>query len=140
MTAGRTQRGFTLLEVMVAVAVMSIGIVGALQLFSGSLRLVGEADRQTRALVLGRSLVDEAMWRAILEEGTTTGEEGEYRWALTTRPIERELIGMTETIDDLTEQGGELGLWEIVAEVTWLGPVGEKTIVLETARIGQEEL
>jgi general secretion pathway protein I len=136
----RRQLGFTLLEVMVAVAVMSIGIVGALQLFSGSLRLVNEADRQTRALVLGRSLVDEALWRSILEEGTQSGEEGEYRWSLTTRPIQRELVGMTENIDDLTEQAGELGLWEIVAEVTWLGPAGEKTIVLETARIGEEQL
>jgi len=136
----RLQKGFTLLEVMVAVAVMSMGIVGALQLFSGSLRLAGEADRQTRAMVLGRSLIDEALWRSILEEGTQTGQEGEYTWTVTTRPIQRELVGMTESLDDLTEQAGELGLWEIVAEVTWLGPVGEKTIVLETARIGEEQL
>lgn len=122
-----------------AVAVMSIGIVGALQLFSGSLRLAGEADRQTRAMVLGRSLIDEAMWRAILEEGTQTGQEGEYSWSLTTRPIDRSLVGMTETIDEKAESPGDLGLWEIVAEISWLGPIGEKTIVLETARIGEED-
>ena len=52
-------RGFTLLEVVIAAAVMAVGVAAALELFTGSLRLAGASTRQTDALVLARSLIDE---------------------------------------------------------------------------------
>lgn len=134
----RRRRGFTLLEVTVAVAVMAIGIVGALELFTGSMKLAGEVDHQTKAMVLARSLVDEAMWPTKLQEETRTGSEGQFTWTLETRAIDRQLVGSEETLDDkLHDAEGELILWQLTAEVRWLGTNGEKSIVLQSARIGE---
>lgn len=129
------QRGFTLLEVMIAAAIMAMGIVAALELFGGSLRLAGNAERQSAATVLARSLVDEELWRDILEVNERSGTEGEFSWRVATHPIERELVSPDEQpeLHDLTE---ELGLWLIEAEVSWSAASGEKSIYFETARIG----
>lgn len=136
---GRRRRGFTLLEVTVAVAVMGIGIVGALELFTGSMKLAGEVDNQTKALVLARSLVDEAMWRTELEEETRSGSEGKFNWTLEARPIERQLVGLDEEGDDgLRDADGELGLWQLSAEVRWLGTRGEKSVLIQSARIAEK--
>jgi len=129
------QRGFTLLEVMIATAIMAVGIVGALELFSGSLRLAGDASRQSQATVLARALIDEELWRDVLENNQRSGTEGEYSWTVVTQPVERELIGRDED-PDLHDVANEMGLWLIEAEVSWEGPSGRKALVLETARIG----
>jgi len=131
------QRGFTLLEVMIATAIMAMGIVGALELFSGSLRLAGDAERQSRATVLARSLVDEELWRDVLEDGERSGTEDRFSWSVATHPIDRELVGRDEDQGELHDVTGELGLWRIEAEVRWEAPAGQKSLVLETARIGQ---
>lgn len=131
------QRGFTLLEVLIATSIMAIGIVGALELFSGSLRLAGNAGQQSHAVVLARSLIDEELWRDVLEENQRAGTEGPYSWIVATHPVDRELVSRDEQDDEFHEATGELGLWLIQAEVGWESAGGAKRIRLETARIGQ---
>ncbi len=129
--------GFTLLEVMLATAIMSIGIVSALELFGGSMRLAGSSARQTEALVLARSLVDEALWRGGLSEDLTRGKEGDYSWALEVRAIDRQLIGFTDTDEFGFEDDGDYELREIRATVTWGRTGGEKSVELVTARLAE---
>ena len=133
----RLQKGFTLLEVMIAASIMSIGIVAALELFGGSMNLAGDADKQSKATVLANALIDEELWRDVLETNERNGSEGQFDWKVITQPIERELIGEKEDKSDLHKATGELGLWLIQAEVRWQAPLGEKSILLETARIGE---
>lgn len=135
----KEQRGFTLLEVMIAVAIMSVGIVGALELFSGSMKLAGDASHQSRASILARSLVDEELWRNLLEDGERSGTEGLYNWTVVTHPVDRELLGRNEKENKGFHEvaNGELGLWKIEAEVRWEGLGGEKSLAFETARIGR---
>jgi general secretion pathway protein I len=133
----RGQRGFTLLEVLIAAAVMSVGIVSALQLFSGSMNLAGNAGKQSKAAVLAQALVDEELWRDVLENNERSGTEGEFNWSVVTHPIDRELVSPDEVDDNLEPVTGELGLWLIEAEVRWETPTGTKSMVFETARIAE---
>jgi prepilin-type N-terminal cleavage/methylation domain-containing protein len=133
----RGQRGFTLLEVLIAAAVMSVGIVSALQLFTGSMNLAGNAGKQSKAAVLAQALVDEELWRDVLENNERSGTEGEFTWRVVTHPIDRELVSPDEVDDNLEPVTGELGLWLIEAEVSWETPRGSKSLVFETARIGE---
>lgn len=133
----KREHGFTLLEVMIATSIMAIGIVGALELFSGSLKLAGDADHQSKATVLARSLVDEELWRDVLEDSVRSGSEGGFSWSVTTHPVERELLGREEDPGEFEDLNGELGLWLIQAEVSWEAPQGQKSVSLETARVGQ---
>jgi general secretion pathway protein I len=138
VAARRGERGFTMLEVTIATAIMAMGIVGALQLFSGSIKLAGDADRQSKAVVLARSLVDEELWRDVLEANTRNGTEGLFSWTVVTQPTDREMIGRREADQaELHEATGEMGLWSIEAEVRWETPSGEKSFLLETARLGE---
>jgi type II secretion system protein I len=73
--------GFTLLEVIVALAILGAGLLGLLELLSGSLRLSGGARDVTAASVYASQRLEEALLAPRLEEGVETGLFGEnYRW------------------------------------------------------------
>jgi prepilin-type N-terminal cleavage/methylation domain-containing protein len=52
--------GFSLLEVIVALAILGIAIAALMQLFSGSLNTVRKAETHSKALVYARGIMDEA--------------------------------------------------------------------------------
>ena len=58
MTGRRRARGFTLLEVAVAMAILAAGVVTCLQIFTGSLRLQQRSSRQLRVALAARSSMD----------------------------------------------------------------------------------
>ena len=71
--------GFTLLEVLVALVVVSTTVVAALQLFGGGLRLARTAgDHAEAALLASAKLAD--LEPGALTEGQVDGTEGPYRW------------------------------------------------------------
>lgn len=75
----RRDGGFTLLEVLVALIVLSVAVVAALQLFGGGLRLArASADHLDATLVAAAKLSELTL--EPLEEGITDGTEGDYRW------------------------------------------------------------
>lgn len=69
--------GFTLLEVMVAMAILSLAVVAAIQLSSQALRLLKVTGDHQQAVLLADQLV-----RLIEpnEEGVETGQEGSFVW------------------------------------------------------------
>ena len=131
------QNGFTLMEVLIATSVAAIGIVAVLELFSGSTRLAGASFDQTFALAVGRSVMDQALWRVDLDEGTERGEVEEYQWTREVNSIDPKLGRRDD--DDLGEQEEEsedFELKEILVVVSWTNAGGvEKEIQLSTARI-----
>ena len=133
----RGSRGFTLLEVLLATAIMSIGIVSALELFSGSMHLAGASSQQTHALVVARSVMDAALWRAELFEDVEVGEVDGYEWVRSTRYIDRQLLSFEEQDQGTfgVETDVEFELMEILVEVNWDSPRGRKQVRLETAKL-----
>ena len=55
------QRGFTLLEIMVALAIMAVALVTVMQLFSGALRSAKTSYDYTLAVVGAKEKMDEAI-------------------------------------------------------------------------------
>jgi type IV pilus assembly protein PilV len=49
----RTQRGFTMVEVLVAMAIMAVGLIGILAMQKGALQASGYSRRAAEAAVLG---------------------------------------------------------------------------------------
>ena len=87
VTRGRTQRprlataGFTLLEVLVALAIFAAGVLAIIDLFSGSLRLSEGARDVSAAQVYASQRMEEALLAPNPEPGVESGEFGEkYRW------------------------------------------------------------
>ncbi len=77
--------GFTLLEVLVALAILSLAVVTAIQLFAGGLRLLRLAGEHERAA----SIADQKL-REVQEftEGQESGTEGEFSWERSVRIAE----------------------------------------------------
>jgi general secretion pathway protein I len=87
------ERGFTLLEVIVAMALFAAGIVAISMLFTGSLRLSGGARDASAAAIYARQRMEEALLAPNPVGGTEQGAFGEgYRWQLETSfaPVEEE--------------------------------------------------
>lgn len=127
-------RGFTLLEVMVSVAISAIAIVGVLELFSGSTRLARLSVHHSEALIFARSLLDGRLFRTEIEDGEEQGSEGAFRYHVRIEPMEPTL-GVGAEDDAAEYEPDEYELKRIDVVVSWDTPAGEKSIALSSARV-----
>jgi general secretion pathway protein I len=81
----RPDSGFTLLEVLVALAILAAGLLGIIEMLSGSLRLSGGARDVNAASVYASQRLEEALLAPKPLEGEESGLFGEkYRWTMRT--------------------------------------------------------
>lgn len=99
----RTSFGFTLLEVMVALAVMSIVLVSVYRMHSQSLTMNTAARFYTQAPLLAQAKMAE---RIALSSGAFAQDSGDfgeqfpgYSWTATTADVSSEILG--EVAEDL---------------------------------------
>lgn len=76
------QRGFTLLEVIVALVVTSLFLVMLMPAMLGGLNRVELDARKTRALHLARSKMEWVSSYPGIDPGATQGIEGEFAWEI----------------------------------------------------------
>jgi general secretion pathway protein I len=75
--------GFTLLEIVVAMAIVGLGVVTLLEIFSQGLRLGSKSSVNTEAMAYGRQVMDEVLARPALEQGPSQGSfRDRARWQL----------------------------------------------------------
>lgn len=78
------QRGYTLIEVIVAFAILALGLTLLLGTLSGAAQQVRWADEAGRAALHAQSLLDQTGVGEALQRGHHDGdfEDGRYRWSL----------------------------------------------------------
>jgi len=90
------RRSFTLVEVLVALSVISIGAITLADSFNVSLRAKSYAEKETVALFLLQQKASEIISGPILETGVFKGTFGNaypvYRWEASLIPLERDLV------------------------------------------------
>jgi len=103
------ERGFTLLEVLVALAILSLAVVAVIQSFAQSLRLLKLSGDHQRAMLLADQKVREVL---VPEEQREHGEEAGFRWERVIRPVEA---------GELTPPSGppRWRVFEIAVRVIW---------------------
>lgn len=84
----RRQRGFTLIEVIIAFALLALALTLLLGTLSGAARQVRGADEVGRATLHAQSLLAQLGVGEVLEPGQTEGEleGGRYHWSLQVAP------------------------------------------------------
>jgi general secretion pathway protein I len=102
--------GFTLLEVLVALAILSIAVVASIQGFAQGLRLLKLSGDNQRAILLADQKAREVVEP---EEGRDEGVEGDFRWERTTT-----LLPAPELVPP---SGGDSNwrVWQIAVRVLW---------------------
>lgn len=122
--------GFTLLEVLVALVILSTTVVAALQLFGGGLRLARAAgDHTDAALLASAKLAD--LGPSPLTEGTEEGMEGPYRW---TRRVT--LAPSLLPVEPDTPEAITIRLARVNVEIRWGQGRRFELTTLRTWRIG----
>jgi type IV pilus modification protein PilV len=131
----RTPHGFTLLEIMVALAILATGIVAVLELFGGSLRLGSKASQRTQAVIYAQNVMDRVLAKERLEDGENSGEfPGGYRWQARIQevhPPEED----TKRLQSNRQQATDFfHLKEIEVGVFWSEGVGQQSYLLRSLR------
>ncbi|OGW06649.1 MAG: hypothetical protein A2889_03960 [Nitrospinae bacterium RIFCSPLOWO2_01_FULL_39_10] len=78
-----SQKGFTLLEVMVAIVILGLGLTVVFELFSGGLKSVEISNDYSNAVILANKKMGELSLKEKLDVGKETGdfsEEDNYKW------------------------------------------------------------
>lgn len=129
--------GFTLLEVGVALAIVGLGVVICLQIFSGSLRLQERASRETRAVLYARALMDALLFESEVRNHT---EERDTAEGFHARVVVRD-AGPEDGIDYGSdfESTLDLTLRALEVEVAWQDGAGVKTYRLKSLRMAAED-
>ena len=78
----RGSLGFTLIEVLVAIAVLAVvlGAIGAV--VGNTVRTIRSVDRRLPLLETAQSLIASLPAREALQPGTQSGTSGEFRWRI----------------------------------------------------------
>lgn len=99
----RSQRGYTLIEVIVAFAVLALGLTLLLGTLSGSTRQIRYSSDAGRAALHAQSLLAQFGVGEVLQPGRREGEleDGRYRWTLDVQPYRpaaqaRQPVGLSE--------------------------------------------
>lgn len=127
MRPWRGSRGFTLLEVLVALAILGLAVVTILQLFSQGLRLLKLSGDYQRAVLLADRMTREPVLEA---EGIESGREGEFSWErrVESYPVPEELNapGVPPT-----------RIFRLSVQVRWSG---NRSVEVATLRTVREEM
>jgi len=83
------KKGFTLIEVLVAVAILGVGLTVLIELFSGGLRLGRASEEYTKAVNYARTKMEEIAVKPTIKEGSEEGEFDEtFRWQVAVKKVE----------------------------------------------------
>jgi general secretion pathway protein I len=123
----KCEAGFTLVEVIVALAILSAGLGLLLGLISNSLRQTASAQRMAEAGSLAQSLMAEVGTVLPIRPETRDGQYSNgYRWHLKVQPYD----GARES------EEGPVGLYRVSAEVEWEQGAERRFYALTTLRLG----
>jgi general secretion pathway protein I len=124
------RNGFTLLEIVVALAILGIGLILIIELFSGGLRLGRTSEEYTRAVGYTRMKMEELQVAKSLEEGMQEGVfDRDFRWQVEVKkvdllPPEREI-----------QYKPPVELFHLRIDVLWNSGRQERATGIETYRV-----
>lgn len=134
--AGAAQRGYTLLEVLVAFAVLALALTLLLGTLSGGTRQVRWAADAGRAALHAQSLLADVGVGAPLRSGREDGvfDDGRYRWSLEVAPWTDPELPPAATVDPFAPT-----LLSLQLTVTWGEGGPRERLQLRSLRLVQPD-
>jgi len=124
--------GFTLLEVVVALAIAALALVGLFRAGGSGLFAVDTAARAEEAVQRAQSHLAAVGRDAALVEGESTGDDGGgYHWMLRVRPLATQ-----QSLGQVGTSSSTITLFNVEVAISWPAAAGERSVVLKTLRLG----
>jgi general secretion pathway protein I len=125
-------RGFTLLELLLAFVVFALSFATVLEILSGSMRNTVRARHYSEAALTAQSIMDEVGLEIPLESGQDVyGTSGEYEWELQILPYED--TGENSHSVELGELTG-IELLQVDLTISWGQPPRDQTRTFSTVK------
>jgi len=135
MNKKRCQGGFTLMEVLVSMAILGISLTLMLELFSGGLRSAKISEEYTKAIWYGKAKMEEMLTVQELSEGVTEGSfDSVYAWRSEVK-ISNPKLSVEEDAQTILP----IDLYQIVVRVTWPSGSGRRSYEVESLRVFKSE-
>ncbi len=123
------KQGFTLIEVVVAIAILGIALTVIIELFAGGLRLARTSKEYTKAVNYASTKMGEIDSQKTFEEGVTEGEFDEtFHWRVTTNKVN------ILAVERPWEVKVPIQLFKIKVDVLWKSGSKERSTSTETYR------
>ena len=129
------QRGFSLLEILVAFTILALSLGVLMQIFSGSLRNTDIRHDQALATAIAESLLAGQAIETTLAAGDSTGSYGDrFRWLIHVTPFEEPI---REGTGQMVALPAAVDLWQVAVSVAWDGgsPDSSREVRLTTLRV-----
>jgi len=128
MRRRQAQRGFSLLEVLVAFAILAVSLGVLLGIFSRATSATLASAQYTQAATLAESLLTLAGHEIVLEEGTVSGEtESGFSWELTLFELDLSDEFPTATLS--------VSAYRVNASVLWFDAGRPRRLMLSTLKL-----
>ena len=135
------EKGFSLLEILVAFAILSLSIGILLRIFAGGGFIARTADDYYRAVITAESLMGGTGLESPLSPGITHGvTESGYRWTKTISPypFNPQPSGNMPDLTSKNNSGGYLPFW-VSLEIEWGPEEDPRAFSLESLRLLQDK-
>jgi general secretion pathway protein I len=128
--SSKCDKGFTLIEVVVALAILGVGLTVIIELFSGGLRLARASMEYTKALNYARIKMEEIAVKPVVNEGTEEGvsEDKTFRWQMGVKKVD--LLSIDKSID----YKPPIELFQIKIDVFWKSGSKERSTSVESLK------
>ena len=126
-----TNSGFALIEILVAVSVLTISLVVIFQLFSGGLKSRQLSEKYARGVFHAREKMNEILLSPDLSEREIQGEfDDAYEWQAV----------ITRVVTDADEEKNlPVSLMSIWIRINWREGEKEKSFVIDTLKTAEKE-
>jgi len=123
-------RGFTLIEVVVALAILGVGLTMIIELFSGGLRLARASMEYTKAVNYARTKMEEIAVKSVVQEGTEEGESDDkaFRWQVAVKKVD--LLSIDKSMD----YKPPIELYQVKIDVFWKSGSKERSTSVESLK------
>jgi len=136
MIQSSSQKGFTLLEILLAISILGVALTVIMQQFSAGLRIGQASKTYTTATAYAKQKLEEFQLEEEMEEGEEVGDfDDGYTWKVSVLPYEDYMEEAVESGED--EELFEhlpLEMYRLESVVYWMEGEKEKSVSLVTLK------
>ena len=130
------QKGFTLLEILLAISILGVAITAIMQQFSAGLRIAGTSQSYTTAAIYAKQKIEELQVEEEMKEKEESGSfDDGYYFQVSITPYE----GYMEEEDEELFDHLPLEMYRLESIVWWKEGEKEKSVRLTTLKTVKKE-